>query len=196
MIHIMYIFNSEIYFLSEHTTLVCGYHVLDVDVGILASILLQDLKSFLHQISKVLFLLLCVVYFVADVHYHLYNGIYVSSPWTCSWRAEFIYSRELGLHRSFHQIALTSESSWGWHTSQRDSWWLEPLWYALIWMLYSWQEWWVRAARPISCYLHDLVAHHNPSWLGTCMVPLALSVPQRRLVSRDDSQAVRVPTSK
>ena len=49
----------------EHTALVGGNHVLDVDKGIFSAIYLKALKSLLDQISKVLHLSLAVVNTVA-----------------------------------------------------------------------------------------------------------------------------------
>jgi hypothetical protein len=56
------------HFASEHAALVGGDHVLDVDVCVLSSVFLQDLKGLLDQIGKVLLLALSVVDLVSDVH--------------------------------------------------------------------------------------------------------------------------------
>lgn len=52
---------------SEHAALVGGDHVLDVDVGVLAAVLLEHLQGLLDQLRQVLVLALSVVDLVANV---------------------------------------------------------------------------------------------------------------------------------
>lgn len=47
--------------LTVHAALIRGDHVLDVDEGILAAVLLKQLQRLFNQITNVLFLLLCVI---------------------------------------------------------------------------------------------------------------------------------------
>lgn len=54
---------------SKHAAFVGWYHILDVDVGILAPVLLQYLQSFLNKIRHVLVLSLSIIDLVPDVHY-------------------------------------------------------------------------------------------------------------------------------
>jgi hypothetical protein len=60
---------------SEHATLVCGNHILDVNVGILASMLLQDFQSLLNQFRQVFVLSLSIVYFIADVQSLIFEHV-------------------------------------------------------------------------------------------------------------------------
>ena len=50
---------------SEHAALVGGDHILDVDVGVLASMLLEHFKCLLDQVTQVFVLALSVIDFVA-----------------------------------------------------------------------------------------------------------------------------------
>lgn len=52
---------------SEHAALVGGNHVLDVDVCVLAAVLLKHFQSLLDQLRQVLVFALSVVDLVADV---------------------------------------------------------------------------------------------------------------------------------
>ena len=54
--------------LVEHARLVSGHHVLDVDEGVLAARLLEDLQGLLDEVSDVGVLLLRVVDAVALVY--------------------------------------------------------------------------------------------------------------------------------
>jgi hypothetical protein len=54
---------------SEHAAFVGRYHVLDVDVGILPSVLLKQLQGLLDQVPNVLLVSLTVVNLVTNVHY-------------------------------------------------------------------------------------------------------------------------------
>ena len=53
--------------ISKHAAFVGGDHVLDVDVGVLSPVLLQNLQGLLNQVGQVLALLLSVVDFIPDI---------------------------------------------------------------------------------------------------------------------------------
>jgi len=52
---------------SEHAALVCGDHVLNVDVCVLSPMPLEEFQSLLDQVTHVVVALLVVVDFVAEV---------------------------------------------------------------------------------------------------------------------------------
>jgi hypothetical protein len=54
---------------SEHAALVGWDHVLDVDVSVFTTMLLEKLKGLLDQLTCVVFAFLVVVNFISYVHY-------------------------------------------------------------------------------------------------------------------------------
>lgn len=54
---------------SEHTALIGRNHILNVDIGVLPAMLLQDLKSVLYQFSNPRVIPLSIIYFITNVHF-------------------------------------------------------------------------------------------------------------------------------
>ena len=64
----IFLLRHNVLRLVEHTGFVRGHHVLDVDEGVLAARLLEDLECLLDEVADVGVLLLGVVDAVALVH--------------------------------------------------------------------------------------------------------------------------------